>query len=241
MEQGAQRPHLIVNADDFGLTRGINRGIIEAHERGIVTSASLMVRYPDAEEAAAYGRRHSTFSIGLHFDAAEWRFDGKAWKAAYEVIDTRDAEQVRTEFAKQLRRFKELMGRNPTHIDSHQHVHSSDPTRSILLGFADQIGVPLRNCYPKVNFQGGFYGQTGEGEPFADGISLTGLRRLIESTQPGWTELGCHPGYSDDLDSVYALEREEELRTLCDPRIMRAIADDGVRLCSFSDFAQTRA
>ena len=44
--------HLIVNADDFGYSRGVNRGIIEAHERGIVTSASLMVKQPASEEAA---------------------------------------------------------------------------------------------------------------------------------------------------------------------------------------------
>jgi len=48
---------LIVNADDFGQSPGINRGIMEAHERGIVTSVSLMVRWPAAVEAAAYARR----------------------------------------------------------------------------------------------------------------------------------------------------------------------------------------
>ena len=49
---------LIVNADDFGLSAGVNRGIVEAHERGIVTSASLMVRRPAAREAADYARTH---------------------------------------------------------------------------------------------------------------------------------------------------------------------------------------
>ena len=47
---------LIVNADDFGLSEGVNRGIIEAHERGIVTSASLMVLRPAAASAADYSR-----------------------------------------------------------------------------------------------------------------------------------------------------------------------------------------
>ena len=47
---------LIVNADDFGQSPGVNRGIIEAHQHGIVTSASLMVSWPAAAEAAAYGR-----------------------------------------------------------------------------------------------------------------------------------------------------------------------------------------
>ena len=49
---------LIVNADDFGLSPGVNAGVIEAHERGIVTSASLMVRWPRREQAAAYALEH---------------------------------------------------------------------------------------------------------------------------------------------------------------------------------------
>ena len=47
---------LIMNADDFGISPGVNAGIIEAHERGIVTSASLMVRWPDAVAAANLGQ-----------------------------------------------------------------------------------------------------------------------------------------------------------------------------------------
>jgi len=59
---------LIVNADDFGLRAGVNRGIIEAHKNGIVTSASLMVNRPYAAEAADYARGHPKLSVGLHFD-----------------------------------------------------------------------------------------------------------------------------------------------------------------------------
>ena len=58
-------PLLIVNADDFGCSRGVNRGIIEAHEHGIVTSASLMVNRPAASEAAEYGREHPELGV-LH-------------------------------------------------------------------------------------------------------------------------------------------------------------------------------
>ena len=56
----------------FGLSEGVNRGIIRAHEQGIVTSASLMVRYPAAAEAARYALQHPRLSVGLHLDMAEW-------------------------------------------------------------------------------------------------------------------------------------------------------------------------
>ncbi|HMC98912.1 MAG TPA: ChbG/HpnK family deacetylase, partial [Ferruginibacter sp.] len=59
---------LIVNADDFGQSKGINEGIITAHEQGIVTSASLMVRYEHANDAAKLSLRNEELSVGLHVD-----------------------------------------------------------------------------------------------------------------------------------------------------------------------------
>lgn len=84
--------HLIVNADDFGQSLGVNRGIIEAHERGIVTSASLMVRSPAAADAAAYSARRPKLSLGLHLDLGEWSYRGNRWVPLYEVVRVDDAE-----------------------------------------------------------------------------------------------------------------------------------------------------
>ena len=77
---------LVVNADDFGLSTGVNQGIICAHEEGIVTSASLMVRQPAAAEAAAYARDHSRLSVGLHLNLAEWVFRDGEWFPLYQVV-----------------------------------------------------------------------------------------------------------------------------------------------------------
>src|SRR4051794_690524 len=126
--------YVIVNADDFGQSHGANRGIIEAHERGIVTSASLMVRWPAAAEAAAYGRNHPCLSIGLHLDFGEWTCRDGAWELLYRVIDVSDATTVAAEVARQLETFRALVGRNPTHLDSHQHAHRQEPTRAIVAG-----------------------------------------------------------------------------------------------------------
>ncbi len=234
MEAENQR-HVIVNADDFGLTNGINRGIIEAHEHGIVTSASLMVRYPAAAAAADYARAHPRLSVGLHFEAAEWRFRAGEWYPAYQVIDANDPQQVRAELQRQLATFAQLMGRAPTHLDSHQHVHQSEPARSILLQAAAQLSVPLRGCTAAIDYDGRFYGQTCEGEPFPSGISLGQLMQMIEAPGSTWTEFGCHPGYGDGLDSVYVAEREEELRVLCHPGVRETFRRSSVQLRSFHD------
>jgi predicted glycoside hydrolase/deacetylase ChbG (UPF0249 family) len=227
--------YLIVNADDFGLTSGVNRGIIEAHERGILTSASLMVRGAAAAEAAAYAQQHPAFSVGLHFDAAEWRYERGEWVLAYQVADTEDADAVRDELDRQLAEFRRLMLGPPTHIDSHQHIHLREPARATVTKAAAQLNVPLRSCTPAIRYRGEFYGQTIEGDRYTEGVSIEHLVQMIAELPAGWTEFGTHPGYAEGLDSVYATEREDEVRALCSEEVRSAIAATGVKLCSFHD------
>jgi chitin disaccharide deacetylase len=226
---------LIVNADDFGLTGGVNAGIIAAHEHGIVTSASLMVRWPAAVEAARYAAAHPSFSLGLHLDLGEWRFAGDAWQPLYEVVPLDEAPAVTTEVRRQLAQFHELVGAEPTHLDSHQHVHRSGPAHSAVMEMAAAIGVPVRSFTPEIQYCGGFYGQDGKGELWPEGISCDGLLRLLEGLPLGITELGCHPGLDDDLNSMYARERRQEVVVLCDPRVAAAIKRLGIELISYAN------
>src|SRR5512143_2762317 len=101
----AAKRYLIVNADDFGLSAGVNRGIIRAHEEGILTSASLMVRYPAAAEAARYALQHPRLSVGLHLDLAEWVYRNDEWVARYEVVPPDDEKAVAGEVTRQLEGF----------------------------------------------------------------------------------------------------------------------------------------
>jgi predicted glycoside hydrolase/deacetylase ChbG (UPF0249 family) len=224
---------LIVNADDFGQSPGINRGVAEAHERGIVTSASLMVRWPAAAEAAAYARAHPDLSLGLHLDFGEWAYRDGAWFPLYTVVPTDDAAAVADEVARQLATFRTLAGRDPTHLDTHQHAHGQEPVRSIVRDLARQLGVPLRGAHPAIRYSGAFYGQSGRGEPYPEGITVAHLVEVLAALPPGVTELGCHPGFADDLDSPYRHERAVEVRTLCDRHVRAAIAAHDVLLCPF--------
>jgi chitin disaccharide deacetylase len=227
--------YLIVNADDFGLCDGVNRGTVEAHENGIVTSASLMARWPAAAAAAAYACRRPRLSLGLHVDLGEWAYRGGRWVQLYEVVPVDDRAAVEREVGRQLDLFRSLAGRDPTHLDSHQHVHLKEPVRSVLAELAARLRVPLRDGNPAVRYCGDFYGQTAKGWPFPEGIEVGGLVRLLDAQPPGVTELGCHPGYAEGLDSMYVRERAEEVRTLCDPRVRGALAARQIRLVSFAD------
>jgi Uncharacterized protein conserved in bacteria len=218
--------YLIFNADDFGASTGVNRGILEAHERGVVTSASLMVTGRALEEAVAMSRAHPGLALGLHWDVFgedQRRFD----------LENRDA--VRTELIAQLKRFEDVTGRLPTHVDSHRHAHRE--VLSIFQEVVSPLGIPIRGdgC---VAYLSGFYAQWEWGVTRLQYISVDFLQTLLRTeVLPGFSEMGCHPGYvSDDYQAVYLAERETEVATLTDPRILETIRERGIELTSFADY-----
>jgi len=228
---------LIVNADDFGQSPGVNLGVIAAHEQGIVTSASLMVRWPAAPAAASYALRDPGLSLGLHIDLGEQAFHEGSWVPVHEVVDLTDAAAVRAEIAGQVALFRDLLGRDPRHLDSHQHAHVREPARSALLETARRLSVPLRHLTPDARYCGKFYGQTAEGAPFPEAISGENLLSILAALEPGVTELACHPGLGRDLDSTYGEERAREVAVLCDPRVRAGLEALGIRLATFDDLA----
>ena len=236
----ADKKNLIINADDFGQSDGVNRGIIEAHEHGVVTSASLMVRWPAADEAAAYGRANPELSLGLHLDLGEWIYRDDAWVSLYEVVPLNDAKAVADEISRQVAAFERLTGRQPTHLDSHQHVHFEEPVRSLVLDVGEKLEVPVRNCTPAIRYCGDFYGQTVDGSPLPDLISVDGLIRILAELSTGATELGTHPGLGNDLNTMYCSERTVEASVLCDSRVRAAISQLGIKLCSFTSIVDSR-
>jgi chitin disaccharide deacetylase len=215
-------PRLIVNADDFGLTAGVTEGIVEAHARGIVTSTSLMVDSPAAKHAAKLAGEHPKLSVGLHF-----------------VDDTPALDEpghAAREFSRQLDRFRELMGREPTHVDSHHHVHI---TRIPLFApLVEPLGVPLRGD-GRVRYLGAFYAHPQPGAAEPDRIRAPFLLGLLEQIgpDPEFTELGCHPGrVTEELHSSYLAERETEVATLTEPDLPARIEALGLTLASYHDW-----
>lgn len=224
----AARRNLIVNADDFGASDGINRGIVEAHGGGVVTSTSLMVTGRAAAGAVALAREHPGLAIGLH-----WDLDGGD---ADPSIDLESPAAVRAELARQLEAFHELMGRAPTHVDSHHHVHRRPEIAPIARELVAPLGVPLRE-ESEVRFIGGFYGQWEWQVTDLHHVSPEFLLWILRNeVADGWTEISCHPGYvTDDFTSVYLEEREAELATLTDPLIRAEIDSLGLRLASYAE------
>jgi predicted glycoside hydrolase/deacetylase ChbG (UPF0249 family) len=206
--------YLIVNADDFGYARGINRGIIEAHERGIVTSTTMIVNGRAVDEAVALSRSHPELSIGLHVNFTN---EGER------LVEFDDPRVCRAELRRQFQMFRDLMGRLPTHIDSHQHVHRATSRRPFFQELASE-----------------FYAQWEHGVSDPSKVSVEAITRLVQQEMPeGVFELSCHPGYADpDFECVYLADRELELATLCDPRTRRMLDADGIALIGYAQLPQ---
>ncbi|MGH9684341.1 MAG: carbohydrate deacetylase [Candidatus Acidiferrales bacterium] len=130
---------LIVNADDFGMTRGITDGICTAHERGFLTSASLMPNMPAAEYAVARLANIHTLAVGVHLNICQGRpilrpcevrslVDSHGFFHAPRAMARKlwrwqiSGREIEAEFREQIRWLK-YRGIAPTHADSHHHMH----------------------------------------------------------------------------------------------------------------------
>jgi chitin disaccharide deacetylase len=233
---GANRSHrpspppryLIVNADDFGADDGTTRGILLAHELGIVTSTSLMVDMPGARAAVRAARAHPRLGLGLHVN----------FTAGPRIPDPDDLGAQRRELERQLDLFIALTGRMPTHVDSHHHVHRKPDLAPAFVELSRERGVPLRG-FSGVTYVGNFYGQWTVGTTDLRHISPEYLMSLLADLPPGFSELACHPGDGDArFDPAYDWQRRIELDSLTDPRVRRTAAREGIALINFADHAR---
>lgn len=248
---------LIVNADDFGRTPGVNAGTLEAHTRGIVTSATVMV----LEKSAARGIREAAeraprLSLGLHFvvtgggrPAAAVREvptlapDGCFRRTREELPRSLPAEEVRAELEAQIDVFQVLARKPPTHLDSHHHAALEPAIAPVFGAVARERSLPVRAASEEARralraagvrapdrFIEAFHGE---------GVSFEGLERILGGLPDGVSELMCHPAVVDEElqgGSRYVEEREWEREVLCDPKIRRLVRSLGIELIGFDAF-----
>lgn len=245
---------LIVNADDLGRTRGINAGVARAHAEGIVTSATLMVAYPAAREVAALSAAHPRLGIGLHvaltggpplLPPARLRSlvdAGGRLPARPEGLAGADPAEIAAEARAQLERFRELLGRLPTHLDSHHHSHRLPAVLDALTALAREHGLPVRaasaGVAERLRQEGLRTTRTFVEDFFGEQATLPTLERVLARLPPGTSELMCHPAVVDDelrASSGYAAPRDQELAVLASPAALAAVRAAGVELAHFGE------
>jgi predicted glycoside hydrolase/deacetylase ChbG (UPF0249 family) len=244
---------LIVNADDLGRTRGVNRGVFEAHRRGIVTSATLMVNYPAASEVRGLSDASPRLGIGLHVQLTGGPpqlpparipslvgVDGRLAPKP-DGLAGADPAEVEAEARAQLARFRELMGRDPTHFDSHHHSHRVGAVFAAVVALAKETGRPVRPADPaqvELLRRSGVRTPEHFSEEFFDETArLDVLLAIVRGLPEGTTELMCHPAVVDEelrSTSSYALPRARELAVLTNPEALEAVRESGALLVSYA-------
>jgi hypothetical protein len=248
---GAKR--LIVNADDLGRSHGANRGTLEAHRRGIVTSASLSVNFPAAAEAAGLAPDVPGLGIGLHLTFTGGPpvlpperlptlldFQGRL-PGAPESLDAVRPDELMAEARAQLRRFRELMGREPTHLDSRQHAHQRPAVLETLLILAWETGLPVRNAsrevHERLRRENIRTTDHVTAEFHGDAATLEALVMLLDGLPLGTSELMCGPSLGDEQAGAGAppVPRGGALDALTHRDARQSLQAAGVRLIHFGD------
>ena len=248
---------LIVNADDFGRARGINRGVLRAHRDGIVTATTLMVGAPASEDAGRMAQEAPTLDVGTHLVLTYGRpvsdpasvpslveRDGSFPRRPDAFLGTgrADRDEALAEYRAQVSRTRALLGRAPTHLDSHHWLHDEPALEWAITTLARETGLPVRPHddaqrdrlraagIPTVDHYRRDFQHAGH-------VDIVTLERILGDLADGVTELGCHPGEPDAelaATSTYASLRSDELATLTDPRAKAALARTGVALAGYA-------
>jgi predicted glycoside hydrolase/deacetylase ChbG (UPF0249 family) len=214
---------LVVNADDLGYDPAIDRGILEAHAAGIITSATAMVGTPFS--AAALQAAPASLGVGLHAVLAPG-LSGAAAEAA---------------LREQLSRFEDLRGAPPTHLDGHKHAHVAPEVLPAVARVAAERGLPVRaidaGSRAALRAAGIMTNDAFLGDAdLRPAWTPEALLAALEAVGEGVTELMAHPGYAPTaVRTSFGVEREVELHTLLDPRARDAVERAGIRLCNYAE------
>jgi predicted glycoside hydrolase/deacetylase ChbG (UPF0249 family) len=249
---------LVVNADDFGYTPGVTSGILRAHRDGIVTSTTLMTNAPDTEGAARAARSAPRLDVGVHLVVTYGRpltaphlipslvtEEGTFPRVTDLLRSGRpQAAEALVEYRAQYARAKTLLGRAPSHLDTHHWVHDMPALEDAVLALAKETGAAVRahDGRQRSRFRDAGIRTTDRFvREFQHGgaIHLEALLDILErlAAESGSAELMCHPAEVDEAllhGSSYARDRGTELETLTDPAVRDAVARLGVELITYA-------
>jgi predicted glycoside hydrolase/deacetylase ChbG (UPF0249 family) len=238
----------IINADDFGYSKGVNLGILEAFQHGVVTSATMMVNMPGAEHAFQLAKEYPELGVGIHFvltcgkpirsDVPSLINENGEFRKRDELFEYADVVHIERELTAQLETFFSF-GLMPTHIDSHHHVHAHERIFPIVKKLAKQYDLPIRQVLHLREkdlrtvdvFIHQFYG---------DRLTTQYFLSLLEQIDDGQTvEVMCHPAYIDlplINGSSYCFQRANELAILTDREVREALLKRNVELITYREW-----
>jgi chitin disaccharide deacetylase len=252
--------YLVVVADDFGVSQGANKGCLEAYEQGMVTELSLMMRFPGTQEAAQLIENHKIANVGIHLTLNNFNESNKYYRTNdyLRLLDSLPSDEVHRLITEELDAFENLVGRPPTHITSHQHIHQHSKMVKVVGEYAGKHNLFVRRAkqqdYEKeplgniadVNKQLQMLGARVTDHVFAQVFDdytqakSQFLEKLNMVRNGEITEIFFHPAYVDDFLKNYSSMKDERVRDLQlakDANFIEQIKTMGFEITSFSQLA----
>lgn len=247
---------LIVNADDFGLSKGQNYGIVECFRHGVVSSITALVNAEGIEHAAQLRHELPGLGVGLHFTLTMGKplsplpsltREGVLGKWVWQMAEEGDLplNEIRIELQAQYQRFIEIFGCAPDHIDSHHHVHMFKQIFPIVAEFAKEKSLPMRvdrplACQEGIDTQGVISSDGFDSQFYGDEITQALFLKVLDESKARHEhsiEVMTHPAFVDNplRASGYCFQRLMELEVLTDSALKRAILERGYRLGTYQD------
>lgn len=230
---------IIINADDFGLSEGVNEGIIKSHRDGVVLSTTIMANGPAYEQAISLANANPHLGVGIHLvatfgkplrnDVPSLIDDHGNFKRVVEGnVSHINEEELFLEWCTQIETVSKDI--HLSHFDSHHHVHLNPKFSNLINRISNKYHLPYRGCNTisqvSVRLEESFY---------QEGVSIKNIERLLfENSEP--FDLMVHPAYLDNqlknLTSYYD-DRLKELDVLCSSEVKKMIKEHGIQICSY--------
>ncbi len=250
--------YLIVNADDFGFSPEVIKGVIEAYQNGIVTDTSVLIRSPYAEMALSRAFEVG-LPVGVHIDfVTEYHLHqhqsnqnlvGPNGQLTHELNEREFHNHIehsftsdeliglRDEIRSQVNLFIRLAGEKPSHLDYHFGLHYLPEVMAIYITVAEEYQLPIRwgSQYAGTNpysASPAVFCDAFHGSPET---SVEDFIKLIDKPWEGVMEICCHPGYftPEGLPDANNKDREYELAVLVDPRLKLELQNRKIQLVNY--------
>ena len=246
---------LIINADDFGLTKGVTLGILDAMTKGIVTDTTAMVNGVFLEEGMKEAKNRGIDSIGIHLtltcgkpvlppkEVSSLVDDNGDFYRRIGNLEDFNYEEIRKELKAQMEKFY-TYGITPSHIDGHHHFFGyNKELTEIVIELAKEYKLPLRvlsdNMVQYYKSKGVKTTEAFSMEFYQDNVNEAFLKELLLRYKDADSlEIMCHPAYIDEelmRISSYNNFREKEFDILTSDKIKIYIKENNIKLISFKE------
>lgn len=248
---------LIVNADDFGYSKGVNHGIVDSFKDGIVTSTTLLTTMPGAQHAFELAKENPTLDLGIHLTIDLGRPTLAATRVPHLIQEngefkpynywleatTIPTDEIYAEWKNQVDTAVE-QGLELSHLDSHHHLHMLPSIFPIFSRLAHDYGLGIRfhPCWGEINdveanLSGLKRAHQFSGDFYEEKVTTHFFETLPTATDDTW-ELMCHPAYLDSellKRTSYLNDRIKEVEVLNSAETKAEINRLGIELISFKE------